>query len=120
MSAHSHLKIRGLKKCPVWEVVDPAGVFVRSSPTVGADNRIDTIAAGTLVERLDNIDYVDTLPGSGVTFYKVGVSYNPVITGFVAAQIANLSTGQIDYILLQTVNALTACKILGTEELCCT
>lgn len=122
MSAHTFLLVRDVKDCPVWEVVEPVGVIVRSSPDTRpeANNIIDTFAAGLLVERVDDIEYPDLRTDSGAVFFRVVVSYNPLISGFVAQRIVN-ATGRVDSLLLQTVSSLAACKILGTERVktCC-
>ncbi len=117
MSAHSFLFVRDVKDCPVWEVVEPVGVILRSSPDTRpeANNIIDTLPAGLLVERVDDIVYPDLRPDSGVSFIKVVAGYSPLVYGFVGHQIVS-GSGRVDYLLLQTVSALTACKILGTEK----
>ena len=117
MASRAFLKVGVIKDCPIWEVVEPIGIILRSSPDTRPESNtaIETFSAGLLIERVDDIEYPDLRPGSTAVFFKVVIGYNPLVYGFVAARITD-SLGIVDHLLLQTVSALAACRILGTEQ----
>lgn len=117
MPSHTLLDVDNLKDCPVWEVVGPAGITLRSTPDSGieADNIIGIFTSGLLVERVEDTEYPDIRPDSGAVFARIIIGYNPIVYGFAIQRIV-FPGGKVDYPLLQTVNALAACKILGTVK----
>jgi hypothetical protein len=101
----------------VWEVIDSAGVNLRTTPNTAppTNNVIHIMAVGTLVERLDNTSYPDTA-GTGSMFFRVRLSAEPGITGFAAAQMTDPTnpTG-VQHFLAKTVSAREAQTILRLD-----
>lgn len=120
MSCHTLLDVHGYKSCPIYQIGDANGAILRTSPdTSSPTNVIDFFPSGILVERLNDEEYPDTNPDAveKVVFYHVLVSYEPLIYGYMAARIERSETN-VDHILIKTITALQACKIIGTKKVC--
>jgi hypothetical protein len=104
---------------PVYEVIEAEGVTLRSAPSETA-SIIRVITVGTQMFRTDNVLYPDTNgvpnPLGPQSFFRVRMSANPLLDGFVASQRLVLSTATVVPFLAQTPDALaTQC----TLEKCC-
>lgn len=120
MSCYTFLSVHEHKSCPIYQIGDASGAILRKTPdTSSSANVIDFFPSVILVERLDDKEYPDLNPESfeKVTFYHVLVSYEPLIHGYMAARIER-GESNVDHILIKTVTALQACKIIGTKKVC--
>jgi len=101
---------------PLYEVLERKGATVFSSPNSAMGTAITNIAAGTIVARLDNVLYGDQTAGTGFSFFRVLVSVNPSIQGFMISQSVPAGTATVMPFLAQTPKTIALQYEL---ELCC-
>ncbi len=104
---------------PVYEVIEAEGTNLRTAPSETA-TVIRAVPAGTLVFRLDNVLYPDAAGIPNIigpqSFFRVRISANPLIEGFIASQRVLTATGTTTFFLAQTATAIsTQCNL----DKCC-
>jgi hypothetical protein len=96
------------KHLSVYEIVATSSLALRAAPSTQSPV-IDRFNSGTLVLRLDDVTYVDQVPDTGVTFYRVRISSNPQLEGYMGV------ADDGDSFLAQTISAQLAANVLKQE-----